>query len=175
MGNILQRIVIRPQIKYHYIIELKHQRTRTQEIDSQLLMKPTFEPVPMGQERQQKNYFSLSSLQGEWSGEFFYPSGSRRVGLTVSFEPFFIGRTTNGSGFDGRNGEFRIQSAHFSNIPTTDHVGIVTFLQTYPKWPGRVWYYVGTVHKDNNRITGQWHDSPQDHRARIGSFSLERR
>jgi len=117
---------------------------------------------------------ALPSLAGEWSGDLVYPSGPPGVGLTVSFEPFIIGSTTNGRGFD-RNGEFSIQSAQFTYLSTADYVGIVTFLQTYTRWPGQVWCFIGTVHKDNNRISGEWHDSPQDGRARTGKFSLERR
>jgi len=116
--------------------------------------------------------FSLCSLQGKWSGDLIYPSGPPGVGLTVSFEPFIIGKTTNGSGLDS-NGEFSIQSAQFTYLSTADYVGMVTFLQIYSRWPGQLWYFVGTVRKDNNRIFGEWHDSPQDGRARTGKFNLE--
>ena len=116
---------------------------------------------------------ALPSLEGEWSGDLVYPSGPPGVGLTVSFEPFIIGSTTNGRGFD-KNGEFSIQSAQFTYLSTANYIGIVTFLQTYAQWPGQVWCFIGTVHKDNNRISGEWHDSPQDGRARTGKFSLER-
>jgi hypothetical protein len=117
---------------------------------------------------------ALPSLEGEWSGELVYPSGPPGTGLTVSFEPFIIGSTTNGRGSD-RNGEFSIQSAQFTSLSTGDYVGIVTFFQTYKRWPGQVWCFIGSVHKDNKRISGEWHDSPQDGRARTGKFSLERR
>jgi len=116
--------------------------------------------------------FSLSSPQGQWVGDLVYPSGSPGVGLTVSFEPFVIGKTTNGSGLDN-NGEFSIQSAQFTYLSTADYVGMVTFFQIYSRWPGQLWYFVGTVRKDNHRIFGEWHDSPQDGRARTGKFNLE--
>ena len=117
---------------------------------------------------------ALPSLEGEWSGDLVHPSGPPGVGLTVLFEPFIIGSTTNGRGFD-RNGEFSIQSAQFTYSLTDDYIGIVTFLQTYKtRWSGQVWCFMGAVHKDTNRISGEWYDSPQDGRQRIGKFILER-
>jgi hypothetical protein len=84
-----------------------------------------------------------------------------------------MGKSTNGRGVDN-NGEFSAQSAQFTYLSTDDYVGVVTFSQIYSKWPGRLWYFVGTVRKDNNHIFGEWHDSPQDGRQRTGTFKLER-
>jgi hypothetical protein len=115
----------------------------------------------------------LPSLDGEWSGELIYPSGPPGVALAVSFEPFVIGKTTNGHGADN-SGEFNVQSAQFTYSLTDDYIGIVTFLQTYKtRWSGQVWCFMGAVHKDTNRISGEWYDSPQDGRQRIGKFILE--
>jgi hypothetical protein len=116
----------------------------------------------------------LPSLQGEWSGELVYPSGPPGVALAVSFEPFIIGSTTKGRGTDN-SGEFSIHSAQFTQLSTDDYIGVVTFLQIYAQWPGQVWCFMGAVHKDNNQISGEWHDSPQDGRGRTGQFSLQRR
>jgi hypothetical protein len=81
--------------------------------------------------------------------------------------------SSEGSGTD-QHGKFNIQSAQFTYVPTVDYVGTITFLQTYEHWPGQVWYFVGTVRKDNNQIFGEWHDSPQDGRKRTGTFLLNR-
>jgi hypothetical protein len=115
----------------------------------------------------------LSPLEGAWSGELVYRPGSPGVTLTVWFEPFIIGRATNGRGVDN-NGEFSVQSAQFIYLSADDYVGIITFLKIYPKSPSHLWYFVGTVRKDNNQIFGEWHDSLQDGRQRTGIFKLER-
>jgi hypothetical protein len=118
--------------------------------------------------------FPPPSLEGEWSGELI-SSGGSGVALAISFEPFSIGKTTNGHGTDN-NGEFNVQSAQFTPLSTDDYVGVVTFLQTYKnRWAGQVWCFMGAVRKDGSRITGEWYDSPQDGRQRIGKFVLERR
>jgi hypothetical protein len=115
----------------------------------------------------------LSPLEGAWSGELVYSPGLPGVTLTVCFEPFIIGRTTNGRGIDN-NGEFSVQSAQFTYLSTDDYIGVITFSQIYSKWPSRLWYFVGAVRKDNNEIFGEWHDSPQDGRQRTGTFKLKR-
>ena len=126
----------------------------------------------LDQDRQQETPFSLSSLQGKWCGEISLPSGPPGVILTVSFEPYIIGRTTRGRGLE-KNVEFRAESAQFTYLSTADYVGMITFLQIFPKRPGHAWYFVGTVRKDNNRIFGEWHDSPQNGRGSSGKFNLE--
>jgi hypothetical protein len=128
----------------------------------------------MDQDRRQESPLSSSSpVQGKWFGELTYPSGPPGVSITVSFEPFTVGRSVNGHGLDN-NGEFSAESAQFTYLSTADYVGMVTFLQMYAKWPGKAWYFVGTVRKDNNQIFGEWHDSPQSGRGRTGKFNLER-
>jgi hypothetical protein len=146
--------------------------------EKQLVMnstpEPVAEPVKTQQEPQPRIPFSLSLLQGGWSGELIYPSGPPGVALSVSFEPFEIGRTTNGRALDN-NGEFNTQSAQFTYLSTGDYVGMITFLQIYrSRYSGQVWFFVGTVRKDNNQIFGEWYDSPQDGRQRTGTFNLER-
>jgi len=96
------------------------------------------------------------------------------VALAISFEPFVIGRTTNGHGTDN-SGEFNVQSAQFTPLSTDDHIGVITFLQIYKnRWAGQVWCFMGAVYKNASRISGEWYDSPQDGRQRIGKFVLER-
>ena len=158
------------------IVESRRQRMNPHPHDNQIVMKTTSEPVETPQQQSQPTTpapFSISLLQGTWSGELIYPSGPPGVALSVSFEPFEVGRTTNGRGLDN-NGEFNTQSAQFTYLSTNDYVGMITFLQIYrSRYVGQVWYFVGTVRKATNQIFGEWYDSPQEGRQRTGTFNLE--
>lgn len=151
------------------IVESRRQRMNPHPHDNQIVMKTTSEPLETPQQQSQPITpapFSISLLQGTWSGELIHPSGPPGVALSVSFEPFEVGRTTNGRGLDN-NGEFNTQSAQFTYL-------LITFLQIYrSRYVGQVWYFVGTVRKATNQIFGEWYDSPQDGRQRTGTFNIE--
>jgi len=111
----------------------------------------------------------MSIIQSEWSGSVGYPDGSK---ISWRFNVDAVVNTVafTADGTDDR-GPFKFLAGLVTSVGGQT---LVSATQHYAQWQGQYWAFRGTLSSDGHTITGNWYDSPQDTRKRVGTFVATR-